>query len=105
MGDALLLYRKNKRIYDSLPEEYSSAIFNSIIARSIQRGDLEEELKLYLSNDELEEILRENEIDNIQKQKRRVKKQVQKKEATKTLFDDSKQENTSDKSSSIFTLN
>ena len=56
------LLEKNKSIYKSLPEEYANFILNSILARAIQRGDLQEELELYFNVDEISDILYKNEI-------------------------------------------
>jgi len=100
-----ILFKKNKEIFESLPEEYAKFILNAIIARAIQKGDLQDELELYLNQNEVADILSDNQIKV--KQKRTVKRGDER--GDKNLFSDkigSKniKDKTDSKASSVFTL-
>jgi len=77
------LYAKNQKILESIPSEYAIQVFNAIIARAIQKGDLQEELELYLDKTEIEEIFNENQISIKQKRKASA---VKEKVIRKSLF-------------------
>ena len=52
----LNLYDKSEEIYNSLPKKYAEIILNSIIAQSLNNGNLIKEASIFLSSEDLEKI-------------------------------------------------
>lgn len=59
---SLILSGKNTEIASFIPKKYRSAIFNSIIAKSLTDGSLLKEVSLYLSTSELEDFIENTNI-------------------------------------------
>lgn len=53
----LTLFDRTKEIYEELPTEYRDIIFNNILSKSINNNILADELSLYLTKENIEDIL------------------------------------------------
>jgi len=77
----LQLSSKNIEISETLPKQYSKMILNSMIAKSLENGELIKELSLHLDSKELEKIVDKLKINTFNK----VKVQIPKQPKIKTL--------------------
>jgi len=97
----LKLNKKNEEVFCMIPKEYRSVILNTILTKSFENGSLIKELNFYMSNSELEEVLKSIEIPDIEikkrsqyysknKQKQNIKREIestrQKEEKSNSIF-------------------
>jgi len=73
---ALTLSDRASFIADSLPRDYRKIILNSIIAKSVETGDLAEELFLYLSEEDVDSIMDKIQIKTAYKIQKKAKPKI-----------------------------
>lgn len=77
----LPLTSRTEEIANKIPKKYKNIILNSIIAKSLENGIFIEEVSLYFSSDEVEEIIKELGVKYIAKKptikKNRISKESQ----------------------------
>jgi len=50
------LFDRSEEIFDKLPKQYAEIILNNIIAKSVSNGQLFEEVQLYLTSEQFNEL-------------------------------------------------
>jgi len=70
----LKLFERSEEIYNQLPKDYADIILNTILARSVENGNLLNEVKLYLTSADFEEFQKHFKGVEMPKQKKHTEK-------------------------------